>query len=249
MFACYGAGTPSRSAYFPWLERLHALGFLGKSAEHVLAALPRAGERPFVAALPQAALANPNGPLGFVGHVDLAWSWSFQDYDVARTGFASKNRADRFQSILQAFAHGHRFGVAHYQLVRFFQSVNAELIASYDALEQQKLGSPEFVEDRTTQIRRANLWMQRNDLSAYVLLGDPAARLPIKRGPPGILPLRSMESNMLDTSDRFDAVMAILRGTESKKDAAARFRVSRDEVERWVAVFVEGGRAALAKNL
>ena len=244
MFACYGAGTPSRSAYFPWLERLHALGFLGKSAEHVLAALPRAGEPPFVAALPQAALANPDGPLGFVGHVDLAWSWSFQDYDVTPTGFASKNRADRFQSILQAFAHGHRFGVAHHELVKFFRSINGDLTASYHALEQKKLGLPEFVEDRATQIRRANLWMQRQDLSAYVLLGDPAARLPITRCPPGIAFLPPAGAD-----DRVDTVLAILRRTESTKETATRLGISRDEIERWVAVFVEGGRLALAKKL
>ncbi len=244
MFACYGAGTPSHSAYFPWLQRLHALGFLGKSAEHVLEALPRAGERPFVAALPRAALANPEGPLGFVGHVDLAWSWGFQDYDVTPTGFAQKNRADRFQSILQSLAHGHRFGVAHHELVQGFHSVNSKLMASYAALEQQKLGSPEFVEDRATQIRRANLWMQRQDLSAYVLLGDPAARLPIKRGPLGI-----SHMPMAAADDRVDAVLAILRGTELKKTAATRLGVSRDEVERWIAVFVEGGRAALGKKL
>lgn len=243
MFACYGAGTPSRSAYFPWLERLHALGFLGKSADNVLAALPRAGDPPFVAALPQAALANPDGPLGFVGHVDLAWSWSFQDYDVAPTGFAAKNRADRFQSILQAFAHGHRFGVAHHELVKYFRSINGDLTASYIALEQQKHGSPEFVEDRATQIRRANLWMQRQDLSAYVLLGDPAARLPISRCPSGIGLLPQAAAD-----DRVDAVLAILRGTETQKDAVKRLGISRDEIERWVEVFVEGGRAALAKK-
>jgi len=244
MFACYGAGTPSRSAYFPWLERLHALGFLGKSAEHVMAALPRAGEPPFVAALPRAALANPDGPLGFVGHVDLAWSWGFQDYDVTPTGFALKNRADRFQSILQAFANGHRFGVAHHELVKFFRSANAGLTAEYDDLEQKKLASPGFVEDRATQIRRANLWMQRQDLSAYVLLGDPAARLPITRGLPDAWHMPPAE-----VERRVDAVLGILRGTESKKDAAKRLGVSRDEVERWVGVFVEGGKLALAKKL
>jgi len=247
MFACYGAGTPSRSTFFPWLERLHALGVLGKSAEYVLGALPRPGERPFVAALPQAALANPDGPLGFVGHVDLAWSWSFLDYEVSSAGLAPKNRAERFQSVLQAFTEGHRFGVAHHELVRFFQTLNADLVASYDALARRSVNAPDFVEDRATQIRRASLWMQRQDLSSFVLLGDPAARLPIERCPPGILDRRPKVTISGDI-DRADEVLAILRGTTSITETAKRLGVSRDEIKQWRDTFIEAGRAALAKN-
>lgn len=251
MFACYGAGTPARSAYYPWLARLHELGFLGRAPEHVLAAMPKATDKPFVAALPMAALANPDGPLGFVGHVDLAWSWSFLDYEVDSTGIVIKNRADRFQSVLRAFANGHRLGVAHHALIEFFKSVNGQLTAAYDEAAQRSAGKPDFVEDRATQIRRANLWMQRQDLSAYVLLGDPAARLPISRCSAGIgvLPAKPME--IVDTeavTDRVDAVLAILRGTTSISATAKRMNVANDEVARWMEVFVEGGRAALARG-
>lgn len=251
MFACYGAGTPSRSAYFPWLERLHALGVLGKTAENVLAALPGPGQRPFVAALPQAALSNPDGPIGFIGHVDLAWSWSFLDYEVSPAGLVPQNRAERFQSVLQAFAQGHRFGVAHHELIRFFRSVNAELTASYDMLARRSVGIADFVEDRASGIRRANLWMQRQDLSAYVLLGDPAARLPIARCPPGIVPMRAamaIADDAADVVDRADEVLAILRGTATIAETAKRLGVSRDEVAQWRDTFVEAGRAALTKK-
>lgn len=250
MFACYGAGTPSRSAYFPWLERLHALGFPGQSAKDVLTALPQPGERPFVAALPQAALANPQGPLGFVGHVDLAWSWSFLDYDIAPRKLTPNNRAERFQSVLQSLANGHRFGVAHHELAHFFQTANAQLMALYDARAQRTAATPDFVEDRITKIRRATLWMQRHDLSAYVLLGDPAARLPIARCPLGISPSAPLLSELdsEDVSDRVDAVLAILKGTTSIAATAKRQGVREDDVEGWVEVFIDGGRAAIAKK-
>lgn len=251
MFACHGAGTPSRSAYFPWLSRLHSLGFLSKAATNVLGSLPLNGEKPFVAALPQAALANPLGPLGFLGHVDLAWSWSFLDYEIATSGFAQKSRAERFQSILRAFGNGHRFGVAHHELLAFFRAVNTGITAMEDERAQQLTANPAFVEDRATQIRRANLWMQRNDLSAYVLLGDPAARLPIQRCPPGLSvgPAQPrIEVTSEEVSDRIDAVLAILQGTTTPEDVARRRKTTPDEVETWVETFVEGGRRALMKQ-
>ncbi|MDC0746713.1 hypothetical protein [Polyangium mundeleinium] len=250
LFACYGAGTPLRSAYLPWLTRLHELGVVGDAADEALAALPRGGDPPFVAALPQAALANPEGPLGVVGHVDLAWTWSFLDYDVDGGGLVPRSRAERFQGILQAFVHGHRFGVAHHELARFFRSVSTELTISYEERAHRASLSSAFVEDLASKVRRANLWMQRQDLSAYVLLGDPAARLPIGRCPAGIqrgAPRGAGSGSSEESLRREEAVLAVLRGTGTATTMALRHGVTRDEVERWVEVFVEAGRAALTK--
>jgi hypothetical protein len=251
-FACYGAGTPARSAYFPWLDRLHRLG-LGGSAGRVLDALPKPGESPFVAALPAAALANPSGPLGVVGHVDLAWSWGFLDYDFSAASAASRSRAERFQGILRAFVEGHRLGVAHHELARFFRSVSTELSTLYD--EDVRLGPA--AEGNAEQTRRkarlAGLWMQRQDLYAYVLLGDPAARLPIARYPAGISssepalkarsepPMGSQDVSMMET-----AVLAVLRSVETTAAIAARHGIAEAELERWVSAFLAAGRTALA---
>lgn len=248
MFACYGAGTPARSAYWPWLEKLRQLGLFGKVPENVLAALPKEGEAPFVAALPKAALAHADGPLGVIGHVDLAWSWSFLDYDVAPSGLVPKSRTERFQGILQALVHGHRFGVAHHELTRYFRSVSAELTAAYESRAQRAASSPDFVEDPIDRVRRTHLWMQRQDLSAHVLLGDPAARLPITRCPPGIVSVRQTAVDTDEDNRREDAVLAVLRGTASVATMAKQYGVSRDEIERWVEIFVDAGRNALAKT-
>jgi hypothetical protein len=158
----------------------------------------------------------------------------------------ARSRAERFQGILQAFVHGHRFGVAHHELVRFFRALSTELTSAYE--EPRAQASPERLDDRVHEVRRAALWMQRQDLSAYVLLGDPAARLPIARLPAGIhLPAQSG----LDTEEiqrREEAVLAVLQGTERAASMASRLGVTRDELERWVEIFVEAGRAALAKT-
>ena len=40
-FACFSAGTPARSAFYPWLRRLRELGQHSQRLERVLAALPK----------------------------------------------------------------------------------------------------------------------------------------------------------------------------------------------------------------
>src|SRR6185436_10307699 len=75
--ACFGAATPAESVYHAWLSLLAEQGAHTGRLEAVLKSLPKPGERPFVAALPQAALANPEGPLAVIGHVDLAWTYAF----------------------------------------------------------------------------------------------------------------------------------------------------------------------------
>jgi len=251
MFACYGAGTPARSAYMPWLEKLRTLGILGRIPNTVLGALPKDGEKPFVAALPRTALANPEGPLAVVGHVDLAWSWSFLDYELVNRNLVPKSRAERFQSVLRAFVNGHRFGVAHHELADFFRSLSTQVTTAYAARADKALEAPDFREDAATRVGRANLWMQRQDVGAYVLLGDPAARLPIARCPPGFQLTNPANINSLQDEAvelRQEIVLAILRGTTSVSKMAKRHNLSPHDIEQWVKIFVDAGRAALAKT-
>jgi hypothetical protein len=252
-FACYSAGTPAYSAYHPWLDRLHRAGW-GSSADRVLAALPRPGEPPFVAALPCAALANPNGPLGVIGHVDLAWTWAFIDYEFSRGAMNVRSRAERFQGILRAFVQGHRLGVAHHELTRFFRSVSMELSTLYG--EDTRLGAEAGDEDLARMARRAGLWMQRQDLGAYVLLGDPAARLPIAQYPAGVKPpeffvspgMRQPPVGSTGVAPIEAAVLDVLRRAEPPGAIAARYGLHEAELDRAVTAFIEAGRAALARG-
>lgn len=172
--ACFGAATPARSAFQAWMTQLSGTGM--GSASSVLRSLPGAGERPFLAALHQALLANEQGPLAIIGHSDLTWTLSFTD-----TERASSSRASRILSALEVLANGSRAGVAHAALMRHYQAVNDSLMANYQAREDAlSYGTP----DPTDPVRHGMLWMQRNDLRGYLLLGDPASRLAVKRGAP-----------------------------------------------------------------
>ena len=140
--------------------------------EDVLRSLPRPGESPFLAALPQAALANPEGPLAVIGHSDLAWVFGFADANGV-----PQSRASRIVSVLEVLANGSRAGVALDALMSVYRDVNDGLMADYqtrqDALTEGR-------RDPVEPERHGYRWMLRNDLRGYILLGDPAARLSLR---------------------------------------------------------------------
>jgi hypothetical protein len=171
--ACFGAATPRKSVFHPWLSALSQAGLATANPQGALDSLPQPGEQPFVAALPQALLANPRGPLAVISHCDLAWVFSFMDVDSP-----TSNRASRILSALEVLTEGSRVGVALDTLLGFYREVNDQLTLDYEASE----GGP--APSRDQQVRRGYLWMTRNDLRGYMLLGDPAARLAVKRDEP-----------------------------------------------------------------
>lgn len=162
MLACFGAGTPGTSKYQPWLEQLAATGSFQGRPEAIGTSLPSDG-RPFTAAIPKAVLASPDGPLAFIGHVDLAWTYSFRERDAGKP----VDRPGRFIDVFDGLLRQDRVGVAFRELFRHFGQTNTELTALIES----------GVDDAE---RRGHLWMLRNDLAGYVLLGDPAARLPLR---------------------------------------------------------------------
>ena len=174
MLACYGAGTPSNSAYKHWLEGLYSAGQFRGRVEVVLEGLPGKGDRPFVAALPQAALASPDGPLAFIGHIDLAWTYSFQELDSGAVA-----RPARFMQLVRALHKRDRLGVAMRELYRFFDLANTELTSLIDQEAQARSIGTAYQADPA---RQGHLWMLRQDLAGYIALGDPAVRLPLTDG-------------------------------------------------------------------
>lgn len=175
MFACYGAGTPQRSAYRHWLEVLKKAGQDFGPIDDVLRGLPKDGEKPFIAALPQAALRNPGGPLAFLGHIDLAWSFGYEELDSKQGPY---HRPGRYIAVLRSLLQGHRVGPAFRELTLFFGQINTTLTSTADEFAAGPPRPPTAEEEA----RRGYLWMARQDLAGYMLLGDPAVRLPIEAG-------------------------------------------------------------------
>ncbi|WNG15169.1 hypothetical protein [Cystobacter fuscus] len=249
--ACFSAGTPSRSAFHPWLSQLRDAGQFAGELDRLLASLPRLGERPFVAAMPKAVLANPQGPLAVMGHMDLAWSYSFQDL-----GTTARNRPSRFQGLLRSLVSGRRAGVGLSALSRFFTDANTELTSLYELQEEAQLSGRT---NPVNRIQRAHLWMLRQDLAGYVLLGDPAVQLPVSTAK-ALEQARPASAQQLAASlfgrpvevaephpsaeKMAEAVLALLSGSEPRA-IAERLRVPLEQLRHWEQVYKEAGQAAL----
>jgi len=148
-FACYGAGTPRLDEF-----------------SHLTGAAGRAQVAPvdFLACLPQRLAGHPKGgALAVIGHVERAWGASFI-WNNASAQLAA------FRSTMRCLAAGGRVGLA----MDSFNLRYAEIATILNELIQEaKAGAA--VDDRTL----AGLWIANNDARSYIIVGDPAVRLPL----------------------------------------------------------------------
>lgn len=228
MFACFGAGTPAESVYAHWLAQLRR----GRQPTDLTRTLAMGA--PFIARLPQKVLANPDGPLAFVGHVDLAWTHSFRDSEDP-----DQVRAGRFMRVLASALAGDPVGIAFQQLARSVLEADRELIAAY--AQQAAAGAGAALD--ADAVQRAVLWMRRQDLAGFILLGDPAATLPVG-GPDA----STMDAGAGPAIDRLEqAIGHVLVGARPLAEIAAEAGIPAARLEEHAAAYREAGRRALAK--
>lgn len=143
-FACYSAGTPARDSF-------------------VIDGEPRRlATESFVARLPQRLLGHPRGgALAVVGHVDRAWSYSFE-WPQAR------EHLQVFVSALERLLDGYPIGAA----TEYFNQHYAELFTDLtEAREEARWGA------QPDPLSLSELWTAAHDARSYIVLGDPAVRL------------------------------------------------------------------------
>lgn len=253
--ACFSAGTPAHSVYHSWLRSLAARGYTGRSAaEQALAALPDPPS-PFVAALPAAALASPRGPLAVFGHVDLAWSWSFAPASLATGRMLYQARHERFDALFLALLGGRRFGAALHELASAGASVGQNLLALYGAGAPAGEPAAPAEAEVLPALHRACLWLEHHDLGAFVLLGDPAARLPRLPGEadpaaaraPASAPPAALASEAVGLAEA--DVLACLAGGQDPEDFAPSVGREGADLAELVAAYRDAGRRALAALL
>jgi hypothetical protein len=154
-FGCYGAGTPQRSEYvFP----------LGEPEVDI-------APIPFVSGLAQALLGREHGALALLGHVERAWSTSFE-------WPGADPMVLHFRESLRRLLTGAPLGLAMEPLSTRLAEISASFLAK---LMKFRLGGRT---NRVSEEELGTLWLAHNDARGYVIVGDPAVRLASPRRSP-----------------------------------------------------------------
>ena len=149
LYAECGAGTPSKD------------DFLMSAAS--AAGGPPLAARPFVSALAKRLLGRPRGASALLAHVDRVWA-----YSISWKGAGPQIQT--FVNALGAVLSGKPIGLAH----KHFSARYAELAANLSsklAAGESESSSPDH---ELLQLRFATM-----DARNYVIIGDPAARIPL----------------------------------------------------------------------
>lgn len=148
-FACFGGGTPLYDEFSKAAFR--------ESRKTIT-------EQPFTAALPQAMLRlSKGGALAIVGHVDRAWGNSFLD--------DNKNpQINTFRAAIESLLRGKPVGMAMEYFDMRYAALSTELIVELEHIDFGRSYDPYDL---------ARMWTSNNDARGYVIIGDPAVRLPV----------------------------------------------------------------------
>jgi hypothetical protein len=160
-FACYGAGTPHQDEFVSVDWR---------------ASVPGPAPQPMLARLPERLLLRPGGgALAVIGHIERQWTHAFS-WEIGSPGRGHQAaQLGYLESTLQKLMAGHRVGAAMESVNQRYAEVATEWAEEEEEARAMKAEGSEM--DRSALNA---LWIAKNDARNYIVVGDPAVRIPLE---------------------------------------------------------------------
>lgn len=134
-------------------------------------------ERAFMASLPQKLLSHPQGgALAVVAHVDRAWTHSFLETGQAQSPEQRTSDIDPYRKLLSRLMQGSTAGLAMEDLNRRYSYFSTALA--------DELVGVNFYNRTRDSMKLQQMMTQLIDARNYILIGDPAVRLPVRADQP-----------------------------------------------------------------
>jgi hypothetical protein len=137
---------------------------MGDYFDHIPGQVSYAAPKPLVARLPRRLLGHPKGGvLAVIGHVDRAFGYSFSWKEAGV-------QTQSFEDALAELMRGRPVGLALESLNQRYADLSSNLSHELRDVRYGKVPNAPGL---------AGLWTANNDARSYIILGDPAARLPL----------------------------------------------------------------------
>ena len=119
-------------------------------------------------------LANPRGPIAYVGHLDTAFLHGFTDASDPHIPERWHNRIAPYLSAIRRLLGVEPAGLSLEEMSQRYAACNALITTVYDRIQRNQMQwTP------SAQARFIDQWIIRGDAQNYMVMGDPAAHLRI----------------------------------------------------------------------
>ncbi len=160
-FGCFGYGTPAITEVAKW------------NYENGIWTGLQLAPKSYVSPIPKKLIFNPNGPLAFIGHVDVAMYNSFTNPKNPLPDAAYDPRIDPYFTMMQSLLSGDPVSLALSDVSKKFNSANEQFPRLYNS-HQLKL-----ITDDAYYAKLADTYLERVDAGNFMIFGDPAACMKI----------------------------------------------------------------------